>query len=143
MGARFRGVSLPASLAYTHGDLGADVPVTATVATTALTTTSLAVGIWLLHFEVEVVNAGAIAGIFTVAMGIGSATPVFIGAPVSEGQLPALLGGLVSVAMDRLVQITAAGTMTCIVQSQVGATVKSTSTYQGGVPTNYTGVKLA
>ena len=135
---------LPAAPGATNaaGVLGADVVLVATADTLILTTASLAVGTWLVEFQVQMktLSTGADAG---VKVALGTATATFTG-PVAVSAVPDTNSPNICALWLRFIAtVTVAGTLQMRVMSTAADTVRQLSGQYASAATGYTAIKVA
>ena len=133
------------ALSVVSGVLSANVSVAGGTNTLVMTTGTLAVGTWLVTWNLAIANGAATAALASAWDVVASGTATLNGPTQADSELPALSGGYVELSMTTLVVVSAAATLSLYVATGNASTVivAPYGTTPATTATGYTAVKVA
>jgi hypothetical protein len=129
------------------GTLGSNVALTIAVLTTILTSASLAIGTWLVTFNISAESATVTSAELEIKVAAGTATCTFAGASAASTYLFTTSAPYVAIGLSCLVTVTVAGTL--LFQAETGAPTgdvtlfAATPNYSFPNATGYTATRVA
>ena len=133
------------TLSTVSGVLGADVAVAAATNTLVMTSGTLAIGTWLVTWNLTVKNGAATAALASAWVVIATGTATLNGPSQADSEMPAVSTGYVALSFTTLVVVTAAATLSLYVATANASTVSvlGYGTTPATTATGYTAIKVA